>query len=66
MQHNDIASLADQLLANAGGLLALSEPLAQSPDSKFDNRPTWDDWGKKGGSPFNNAPAWDNWDKRKR
>ncbi|MCO1575385.1 hypothetical protein M8C13_06370 [Crossiella sp. SN42] len=64
MQHNDTVSLADQLLANAAGLLALSEPLVQSVDSKFDNRPTWDDWTNRGGNPFGNSPGWDNWDKK--
>ncbi|MEV5505552.1 multiple cyclophane-containing RiPP AmcA [Streptomyces orinoci] len=32
--------------------------------AKFNNQPTWDNWGKSS-SPFNNQPTWDNWNKKK-
>lgn len=34
-------------------------------DGKWDNRPSWDNWGKRG-KPFDNRPAWDNWNKKGR
>lgn len=34
-------------------------------DDNFDNRPTWDNWGKRG-KPFDNRPSWDNWNKKEK
>ncbi|WP_235498147.1 multiple cyclophane-containing RiPP AmcA [Frankia sp. R43] len=37
----------------------------QAPHPKFDNRPSWDNWGKSSRK-FDSSPSWDNWDKKGR
>ncbi|WP_372410847.1 multiple cyclophane-containing RiPP AmcA [Streptomyces luteireticuli] len=32
--------------------------------AKFNNKPTWDNWGKSSAT-FDNRPTWDNWNKKK-
>lgn len=61
-------TLADRLRGCEEGLLPLIDlwqPAIEA--SKWDKRPSWDDWNKSGGGkPWDNQPAWDNWDNRKK
>ncbi|MEU2852389.1 multiple cyclophane-containing RiPP AmcA [Streptomyces syringium] len=50
----------DRVHASADCLQALIALVPCGPESKFDNRATWDNTTPK----FDNRPTWDNWNKR--
>ncbi|MFF5128997.1 multiple cyclophane-containing RiPP AmcA [Streptomyces syringium] len=50
----------DRVRASAESLQALIALTPCGPESKFDNRATWDNTTPK----FDNRPTWDNWNKR--
>ncbi|WP_424889673.1 multiple cyclophane-containing RiPP AmcA [Streptomyces sp. XH2] len=51
---------ADRVRATAAALQALISLAQPGPESKFDNRVTWDNVTP----PFDNRPTWDNWNKK--
>jgi hypothetical protein len=62
-----VNSIVNQIKAKASELRKLIVRTAATPHAGivgFDNRPTWDNWPDKGGSPFDNRPTWDNWSKK--
>lgn len=61
-------TLIDRLRGCRDGLRSLIGVWQPSIEAtKWDKRPTWDDWNKSsGGKPWDNQPSWDNWDKRKK
>ncbi|MEU5428504.1 multiple cyclophane-containing RiPP AmcA [Streptomyces olivoreticuli] len=53
-------TVTDRVRASADSLRGLIALAPSGPESKFDNRVTWDNTTPK----FDNRPTWDNWNKK--
>jgi uncharacterized protein YraI len=60
-----VPALAELIATDHPIITILIGPVAtpNAPTRKWDNRPSWDNWGNDG-NPWDNRKTWDNWDNR--